>query len=318
VWGGAVIAPTLAAATPIEWEAPEGCPGAEVVHQELQRALGHELGELGGLSRVRGAIVAEPAGYRLTLEVSDAGRRSLRSIHAERCEDLANAAALAIALAVHAGPDAMGEEAPDVAESSAAGPRTDLGAIDRASQPDAGATDVPMTIAWSGGASAVLDVGALPDPGLGIGALARTRLASFEFDVHGLFLPNQARAVGNGESVELGLMAAGLRGCFRWLERGVVASACLGGEAGRFAARGVGLRPTREALDVWLAVGPAVLARTAFAGPLQLELMAEPLLPLARKQYAVNITEVVHSPSVVDVRFQLGLIIGAAGAEGTR
>jgi hypothetical protein len=118
VWGGAVLARTLAAATPIEWEAPEGCPGVQVVHEELQRALGHELGELGGLSRVRGAIVAEAAGYRLTLEVSDAGRRSLRFIHAERCQDLANAAALAIALAIHARPGAsdgvLGAEATGV------------------------------------------------------------------------------------------------------------------------------------------------------------------------------------------------------------
>jgi hypothetical protein len=201
--------------------------------------------------------------------------------------------------------------------SSSRAPRTEPVVVDRTSEP-IGETGAPMTISWSGGANAVLDVGALPDPQLGIGALARIRFGSFELDVHGLFLPNQARAVGNDESVELGLMAAGLRTCFRWLERGWVASACLGGEVGRFTARGVNLRPTREALDVWLAVGPAVLARTSFAGPLQLELVAEPLLPLARKQYAVNATEVVHTLPLVDVRFQVGLIIGAAGADGTR
>jgi hypothetical protein len=320
VWGGAVLARTLAAATPIDWEAPDGCPGVQVVHEELQRALGHELGELGGLSRVRGAIVADSTGYRLTLEVSDGGRRSSRSIHAERCQDLANAAALAIALAVHARPgasaDAPGAEAPGVAESSAAAPPIERVPSDRTSA-DTGAGE-PMTISWSAGANAVLDVGALPDPQVGVGVLARGRFASLELDVHGLFLPNQAVAVGNGESVELGLMAAGLRACLRWLERGLVASACLGGEVGQFTARGVGLTPTREALDVWLGVGPALLARTSFAGPLQLELLAESVLPLARKQYAVNETDAVHSPSAVDVRFQVGLIIGTASTDGTR
>jgi hypothetical protein len=322
IWGGIVFARTLAAATPIEWDAPEGCPGTEAVYQELQRALGSERGELGSLSRVRGAIVAEPKGYLLTLEVSDAGHRSLRSIRAERCEDLANAAALAIALAVHAAPGASdagpGPETLGIIEPSAAGPRTEPVPVGRSSEPDIGKAGVPMTSSWSGAANAVLDVGALPDPQLGIGAMARGRLASFELDVHGLFLPNQARAVGDGESVELGLMAAGLRACFRWLEQGLVAGACLGGEAGRFTARGVGLTPTREAMDVWLAVGPAVMARTAFAGPLQLELLVEPLMPLARKRYSVNATEVVHAPPAIDLRFQVGLIIAVAGGDGAR
>jgi hypothetical protein len=75
----------------------------------------------------------------------------------------------------------------------------------------------------------------------------------------------------------------------------------------------VGLSPGREVHDPWLALGPALLARTTFAGPLQLEFLGEPLLALARKQYAVNATDVVHSPAVVDVRLQVGLIIGSAG-----
>jgi len=96
------------------------------------------------------------------------------------------------------------------------------------------------------------------------------------------------------------------------LEQGLVAGACIGGEAGRLSAKGVGLEPQRELTDVWLAVGPALLVRTAFAGPLQLELLAEPLVPLSRKQYAVDATRVVHAPSMIDVRVQVGLLIGGA------
>jgi hypothetical protein len=320
-WAVLALARNLAAAAPIEWEAPDGCPSTQAVYDELQRALGHEPRELGQLSRVRGTIVPEPTGYRLTLEVSDSGRRSLRSIHAEHCEDLANAAALAIALAVHAGPGASdagpAAEAAGVSlEPGAAAPPAEPAPLDRGDRRGGSAPGELSTVSWSAGAHALLDVGALPDPALGLSIVARARLASFELDVHGALLPTQSLPVGDGESIDLGLMAAGLRGCLRVLERSFVAAACFGGEAGRFTARGVGLTPQREASDVWLAVGPALLARTSFVGPLQLEFLAEPLLPLLEKRYAVNEIDVVHTPSVVDVRLQLGLIIiGGAGGD---
>jgi hypothetical protein len=313
----ALLAPALAAAPPLEWEAPERCPSAQAANEKLREALGHEASELGSVSRVRGVIVAESVGYRLTLEVVDAGRRSLRSFHAERCEDLAGAAALAIALAVH--PAAAANDgatgAPGSAESAVeevpVAPRAEEMAGDRGDA-ELTASSGSWTPSWSAGASGVLDVGALPDPALGVGVEVRAALGRLELDVHGLLLPRQRRPVGDAESVELGLMAAGLRACVRLLEDGLVVGACLGGEAGRFTATGVGLEPGREARDVWLAIGPALFGRTAFAGPLQLELWAEPLLPLARKQYAVNETQLVHSPSVVDLRVQVGLVIGAS------
>jgi hypothetical protein len=309
------------AAVPIEWEAPQGCPGTDFVLTELEQALGHGPAELGSVSRVRGVVVAAGSGavrYRLTLELVDAGARSSRSFEAERCEDLARAAALAVALAVHARP---GESEAGAAAASGATltvvtemPEEPAAADHRRDPEDEAAGSRPVS--WSAGAGAVLDVGALPDPAAGIGVGARLAMAPFELDVSGVFLPSQRQAVGAGDSVEFGLMAAGLRACLRLLDRSLVVAGCVAGEAGQLAASGVGLRPERDVHDVWLAAGPAVLARTAFAGPLQLELMAEPLLPLARKQYAVNATDVVHSPSVVDLRVQLWLIIGAAGGGG--
>jgi hypothetical protein len=191
-------------------------------------------------------------------------------------------------------------------------PETDSGSSSNATD----AASQMRTLSWSGGASAVLDLNALPEPAAGLGVAARAALAPFELDVHGLLLPSQRRVVAAGDSVELGLMAAGLRGCARLLERPLVVGGCLAAEAGRYTASGVGLSRGREVHDLWVAAGPAVLARTAFAGPLQLEVLGEPLLSLARKQYAVNATEVVHTPAVVDVRLQIGLIIGSTGGAG--
>jgi hypothetical protein len=308
------------AAVPIEWEAPQGCPGMDVVLAELEQALGHEPAGLGSVSRVRGVVVAagaDTARYRLTLELVDAGTRSSRSFEAERCEDLARAAALAVALAVHPRPaeSEAGAAAPGTALAVVSERPDESGAADHRSEPEARAI-ASRRMSFSAGAGAVLDVGALPEPAAGVGVGARLAIAPFELDVSGVFLPSQRQAVGAGDSVEFGLIAAGLRACLRLLDRSLVVAGCVAGEVGQLAASGAGLQPGRDVHDVWLAAGPGVLARTAFAGPLQLELLAEPLLPLARKQYAVNATDVVFSPSVVDLRVQLWLIIGAAGGGG--
>ena len=282
----------------------------DVLLQDLRQALGHDESELGSVSRVRGVVVMDPAGsFALTLEVADGERRSSRSFASRECADLARAAALAIALAAHPAPNDPG---PTVSDEVLAAPETDSGSNAEV----ANAASQPRNLSWSGGASAVLDVGALPEPATGLGVTARAAVAPFELDVHGLLLPSQRRAVAAGDSVELGLMALGLRGCARLLERPLVVGGCLAAEAGRYTATGVGLSPGRELHDLWIAVGPGVLARTAFAGPLQLELLGEPLLALARKQYAVNATDVVHSPAMVDLRLQVGLIIGSAGGAG--
>ncbi len=304
-----------AAVIPLEWDAPEGCPTTVVVLDELRQALGHDPVDLGRVSRVRGVVVADtaasPRHFRLTLEVAYAEQRSVRTFEAGRCEDLGRAAALAIAIAVHSERDGggppVGVTEVDVPPSASASAPSDAGEAAHSE------SEAPRSPSWSGAAHAVLDAGALFEPAIGVGVGARAALAPFELSLMGVFLPNQRQAVGLADSVQLGLVAAGLRACVRVLDAALVVGGCIAGEAGRFTARGVGLTPGREVHDLWLAVGPSALARTAFAGPLQLELLVEPLLPLARKQYAVNGTDVIHSPSAVDLRVQVGLSIGAGG-----
>ena len=84
----------------VEWEAPEACPGAASVYERLTLALGYEPQTLGKLSRVRGVVVPHGAGYQLSLEVFEVGRRSSRWMEAASCEDLVDAAVLAITLAL--------------------------------------------------------------------------------------------------------------------------------------------------------------------------------------------------------------------------
>jgi len=84
------------------WEAPEQCPRRAAVVQRLADVLG-----VGSAARAepllmrghtRGTIRREGERWVLELEVTDAAGSKRRRLEAERCTDLAHAAALALAL----------------------------------------------------------------------------------------------------------------------------------------------------------------------------------------------------------------------------
>lgn len=74
--------------------------------------------------------------------------------------------------------------------------------------------------------------------------------------------------------------------------------------------RGLDLQGAREVSDVWLAAGAALDARWALASAVAIDVRAEPMLPLERKEYTVNGSDVVFAPSRVSARLYLGLSFG--------
>src|SRR5438046_2078410 len=76
-------ASALPPASIVEWDAPEACPGALDVYRRLDAVLGAATTTLGRLSRVRGTVARTPSGYRLSLEVSERGRRSSRVLESQ-------------------------------------------------------------------------------------------------------------------------------------------------------------------------------------------------------------------------------------------
>src|SRR5207253_765373 len=93
----------LPSASLVEWDAPDDCPGALDVYRRLQETLRGPMQTLDRLSRVRGIVVRAPDGYRLSLDVYGRGRRRSRVLESPSCDDLADAAAFAIRLALTAG-----------------------------------------------------------------------------------------------------------------------------------------------------------------------------------------------------------------------
>jgi hypothetical protein len=87
----------LALAGAVQWQAPAGCPVASAVEARMHALLGrvpaeHELHAVG--------IVSGGPPWRLELETTIGGRQQRRSLQAEDCRALAEAAALILAVSV--------------------------------------------------------------------------------------------------------------------------------------------------------------------------------------------------------------------------
>jgi hypothetical protein len=316
--GAAAAAPS---AELIEWSGPAGCAELNAVSERVEAILGYELTSLGPVERIIGNVTQPESKHRLTLDVFERGRKSSRVIEADSCADLVDAAALAVTLALtgnesdsaSAGSvrvDALGSEAPlEPPKGNAAALRgmepADTGA------PTASDDAAPTGVRWSGAAAAALDMGAFDEPAPGMAVEARAGLGAMSLGLYGVWLPAQRMPVRPQEFVEFELITAGLRGCHAWplLSPVLKLGACIGFEAGRFTARGIGLGAARVVHDPWFAPGAALEAQLSLSGPLQLQLRAEPLLTLSRKQYAINGMEGVHSPAMLGARLYLGLAL---------
>jgi len=290
----------------IEWDAPATCPNAAALSERLGTLLGEDAGALGGVTRVRAVVSKEAAGYRVVLEVAEAERRSSRAFSAQDCADLMEAAALAIALTVHAEEPAAGTSATELpaprAEVSSAA--ADVGAS------TLGRGESEPGVRWSAGAEGVLDTGALPAVAPGVSVLGRGRLEALSLDLHAALFPKQRLGVGSSDRVEFDLLLIGLRACDRFFDRNMSAAACAGFEAGQLNASGGTLSPARQLHDLWLAPALALEAGQRLGSTWQIALRGEALSPLRRKQYIINENERVHAPSSVDLRLSLGLAIG--------
>jgi hypothetical protein len=287
VLGAFVDARAAESVQQLEWDAPAACPSGQTVRARLSED-----------------------GFDLTLEVFDGERRAVRAIRAALCEDLAEAAALAVAWAMRhrtkagaemsqpaSGTNASVRVADDSDRAADDGPRVTNGAQNQA-----------PSLRPSAGAEALLDTSSLPSLAPGVGLQAGFRLGATHLALTGVFLPAATTTLANGSSVEFGLLAGGLRVRQRVLDAWVDVSLSAGLEAGRFFAEGRGLVGARRANNVWLAPHIGVALEVPFTRTLALEWRVEALTPLARRAYVIDEVEPVHRPPALTARSALGVI----------
>jgi hypothetical protein len=289
-------------ATVLEWRAPDGCPDARAVYESLSAVLGRAPVALGEFSEVSGTIEPRDGRFVLTIEMVEHGRRSSRLISAPRCEDMAEAAAIAIGLAL------TSEREPDtVAQAAGAPPPVTL-----PSELDAPAPPVherAYRLALS--ADALLDLNSLPSAAPGLRVQGRVQIGLASLALYGAFLPGSELAVGAREQVEFSLLAGGARVCYLPPGGALSLAACAGGEVGRYSADGGELNDARRVHNLWLAPSAGLELGVAFSRSFGAELGADVFVPLVRSRYAVNDTELVFRPPEAAIRLYLGLCWGA-------
>jgi hypothetical protein len=291
----------------IEWEAPSTCPDSRAMYERLRERLGDEAIS-GELPRVRGVIVPIGADQRLHLDIEEGGRRSSRVISGGDCDELVDAAVLAITLALQDdGSVATLDDAPSNPVSGKARAPVLDGRLDRP-EPAPGKPGASR-LRVSGTVEAVLDSSALPEPAPGLAIAVRGELDRFGLSVYAAWLPAQRLRVRANEFVDFELVTGGVRACHDLFEGVIRADACALLEVGRLAASSADLDSSRDVANLWLATGAAFELRKRVLQSLEVQLRAEPLVPLLRKQYAVNQGERVHAPAPLDARLSLGLAI---------
>jgi hypothetical protein len=270
--------------------------------------------------QVWGSIRAgRPGHWHLSLEIAEhtppspAAGRSRRELEAEVCDELADAAAVAILMALGGSNTAASPEplsAPSAAPLDTLPPNAsppDALPVDRApSAANAPPEPSGVQLGFVPSVELVMDSASVAGPALGVAAQAQLRWEAFGLGAYGLWLPERSEPLGARQDVGFSLMAAGLRGCYRSRDAQPSIDLCGGFELGRLEAEGLGLRGARSRTDTWLAPSWGAAVGWRLFGGVSIQARLEALLPLGRERYVVDGDVLVHE--VPDAALRAGLV----------
>lgn len=245
LWASPDVAP---AAVELRWDAPAGCPDAAAAAARIATRTPDPIGP--DRVEVDARVVAAGSGYALALTLARAGAApTRRTLASDRCDELAEAAALVVAVALD--PVFLAEQAhatipraprlppaePSTPPSVRAPPPTPrLAARDDAVPPPRtprfGVALRPSVGAW---------FGALPRiaTAIGLDVVLPARRA-LRAELGALAIPRQRTVVDPDAGAQLWLATAVLRGCFAPAVGRVRPMACVGIAGGAIGGRGRG------------------------------------------------------------------------------
>ena len=311
----------------LSWRAPEGCPSRETVLAEVTRLLGRD--------HARASIHAEAAvdksgdGHRLRVILRGDKTPRVRELTAPTCEELGDAAALILALAID--PSAVASAPPRAPESDAGAPSPPPSTADAGvakKEPSAPPKDPPRppprrAAAAEGPPEAPKSLRTHAQIGLEIGAFrgavprAQVGLAfaapPLRLEVAGMFAwggritaPSVPTAGG-----ELWLAGGSLSGCFeRALEGdagGPSAALCAFFEAAAVRAASFGVTSPDRAAAPWIAPGAQLLVRWPFTRRAALRLDVALAIPVVELSFNIEGLGLVHRIGAVSGRSGLGV-----------
>ncbi len=158
--------PSLATAATLRYEAPSECPAAETLRDEMERLLGVALADAADVDVLVQIELAANNGWRVLLTVRDRGAAEprTRAISGHSCAEVADAAAVAAAIAIQAR-----DPAPSPAAADSIAPRP-LPKADIAPTPAQPARRTSPLARFGLGAALLFDTRSLPSLAVGMEA----------------------------------------------------------------------------------------------------------------------------------------------------
>lgn len=302
----------------LAWDAPASCPSAEAFTARVRRRLDGRAP--GPPAAIAARITTSPSGYALTLDASIGnGAPTRRGVVGSSCEELADAAALIVAVAVD--PVFVVAEtvvAPVVPEVTATAvgpapppsPARSPDTVD-AARPRPGAVSpvAPRGIGVGLRAGAGAWFGALPrvGPTIAVDVVIGAR-RSLRAEIGALAIVRQRTTVAPGAGAELWLATAVVRGCFAPAVGRVRPTACLGVTAGALGGRGRGVAvQSTAAIEPWVSATIATGLGVSLTRRLELVARVEGHVHARRPGFHLDAVGPVHRVAPTSVTALAGL-----------
>jgi hypothetical protein len=296
----------------LEWTAPAPCPQADSLRERVSSLLAGSHASAAAVT-ARGAVRSVGSGYELLLDTEQGARAGHRSVHASSCDEIADAAALIIALAIDPAlgqfmPEPVAPAAPTAALPPPVPPPPVLPPA-REPRPAQARPPSGMPLGAAVGASFVADWGTLPGVAWGFELALGIELQRVRIEVTGLRLPGQDRTIESNpdRGGTIDLWAGGLRSCYVAGDDDSGIGGCAGVEMGQLRGQGFGADREDTRSVAWLAARLGALLRYQLAPSIAVRGAIEALLPATRPEFLLDNVGVVHRPEPISGRLVIGL-----------
>ena len=284
----------------LSWQAPTDCPTPEDVRAEVVRLLGGQVRLPAGRELKASALVAHGQTWSVSIQTELAGRAGRRAIEAASCQDLADATAMILALAIDPNVVATlpvrskAPSPPPFAESQAAPYKR----------------SPPVNFLF--GLQATGSQGTLPSVDVGVGGSVGVVARHYRVELraaYGLRRDQAAKAVTPADAYgRFNFLAGTLVGCFNLGQEALAFGPCADVEAGVVSAQGFGVSESFLVHRAWLAVGAggyvAISLGRHWSVPLHLDVLA----PIQRPEFVFNnVPNRVFQAPAVGVRASVGI-----------
>lgn len=283
-----LAAPAEARAADFEWTAPPACPSRESVLDAVTRALGSSTTADVGALRARAVVESTGSGFRVRLS-TPSGERAL---DADTCDQLAEAVALILALAIEPARGAAPKEervAPaEVARDA------------RSERPVGSAGRAPLLAL---GAGQLADVGTLPGAAIGAEIFAGIRVPPLRVEVAGAFWAPQRESVGSSNAGgELTLLSGVAHGCLLPVLGRFELGGCIGAGVDSMSATAFGPIVASRGSGAWAVVAGEARVGVSLLPWLALHAGLGLHVPVTRPSFVIEGVGQVHRPAPVSGR----------------